>query len=142
MISSIGVDTGPLVGLGVDSHGALEVPRRFEQAGWYTPGPAPGQYGPAVIAGHVDSASGPAVFYRLGALDTGAVVTVRRGHLALAAAAAGDLCRFGVHTAARCRVDGIIPVTRLLHAERITAPMADASTAASSDSLVNLLRIY
>ena len=78
MIPSIGLDTGPLVGLGVDSHGALEVPRRFEQAGWYTPGPAPGQYGPAVIAGHVDSATGPAVFYRLGALHKNAIVTVRR----------------------------------------------------------------
>ena len=78
MIPSIGVDTGPLVGLGVDAHGALEVPRRYEQAGWYTPGPAPGQYGPAVIAGHVDSTTGPAVFYRLGALHTGAIVTVRR----------------------------------------------------------------
>jgi len=143
MIPSIGVDTGPLVGLGVDSHGALEVPRRYEQAGWYIPGLAPGQYGPAVIAGHVDSTTGPAVFYRLSALHTGAVVTVRRGHLALAAATAGDLCRFGVHTAARCRVDAeVIPVTRRLHAERITAPMADASTAVSSDSLVNLLRVY
>ena len=78
MIPSIGVDTGPLVGLGVDAHGALEVPRRYEQAGWYTPGPAPGQYGPAVIAGHVDSATGPAVFYRLGALQKNAIVTVRR----------------------------------------------------------------
>ena len=77
-IPSIGVDTGPLVGLGVDSHGALEVPRRYEQAGWYTPGPAPGQYGPAVIAGHVDSTNGPAVFYRLGALHKDAIVTVRR----------------------------------------------------------------
>ena len=77
-IPSIGVDTGPLVGLGVDSHGALEVPRRYEQAGWYTPGPAPGQYGPAVIAGHVDSTTGPAVFYRLGALHKDAIVTVRR----------------------------------------------------------------
>ena len=78
MIPSIGLDTGPLVGLGVDSHGALEVPRSFEQAGWYTPGPAPGQYGPAVIAGHVDSTTGPAVFYRLGALHKNAIVMVRR----------------------------------------------------------------
>ena len=131
------------MGLGVDSHGALEVPRRFEQAGWYTPGPAPGQYGPAVIAGHVDSATGPAVSYRLGALHKGAVVTVRRGHLALGRPRLRGTSAASPSTQpARCRVDGVIPVTRLLHAERITAPMADASTAASSDSLVNLLRVY
>ena len=39
---------------------------------FYTPGPTPGQFGPAVIAGHVDSHQGPAVFYRLGALRAGA----------------------------------------------------------------------
>ena len=34
-------------------------------AGWYRPGPAPGDAGPAVLTGHVDSAAGPAVFFRL-----------------------------------------------------------------------------
>ena len=38
---------------------------RLRVAGWFTGGPMPGQLGPAVIAGHVDSRTGPAVFYRL-----------------------------------------------------------------------------
>lgn len=46
--------------------------------GWFYPGPSPGQFGPAVIAGHVDSDRGPAVFYRLGELDPGDRVHVTR----------------------------------------------------------------
>ena len=77
-IPSIGVDSGSLVDLSTEPDGTLEVPRDFGQAGWYSPGAAPGQLGPAVIAGHVDSRRGPAVFYRLGELRPGATVVVGR----------------------------------------------------------------
>ena len=77
-IVSIDVHTTKLVPLAYAKDGALEVPRDFDRAGWFTPGPTPGQFGPAVIAGHVDSTTGPAVFYRLGALKPGATVTVGR----------------------------------------------------------------
>jgi LPXTG-site transpeptidase (sortase) family protein len=40
---------------------------------------APGDPGPALIAGHVDSRTGPAVFYRLHQLGAGDVVQVQRG---------------------------------------------------------------
>jgi sortase (surface protein transpeptidase) len=76
-ISSIGIDA-PLIRLGLDSKGALEVPERFDVAGWWTGGSKPGERGPAVIAGHVDSKTGPAVFYKLPQLRRGDVVTVRR----------------------------------------------------------------
>jgi sortase (surface protein transpeptidase) len=76
-IPSIGVDAR-LVRLGLDTGGALAVPRRWEDAGWFTGAARPGERGAAVIAGHVDSTSGPAVFYRLGALRAGAVVTIAR----------------------------------------------------------------
>ena len=76
-IPSIGVDA-PLIGLGLDAHRALEVPKRFDVAGWWTGGSRPGERGPAVIAGHVDSTTGPAVFYELGKLGRGAAVIVRR----------------------------------------------------------------
>ncbi|WP_432987996.1 sortase domain-containing protein [Dactylosporangium sp. CA-233914] len=47
--------------------------------GWYRRGPAPGERGNAVLAGHVDSAaSGPAVFYGLRRLEPGDRVTVAR----------------------------------------------------------------
>jgi len=67
-----------VVALGLNPDRTLEVPRRWADAGWYTGGPRPGQRGPAVIAGHVDSMSGPAVFYRLGELRRGALVRIRR----------------------------------------------------------------
>ena len=76
-IPSIGVDAR-LVRLGLDNDGALEVPPRWEDAGWFTGAARPGERGAAVIAGHVDSTSGPAVFYRLGALRPGATVTIAR----------------------------------------------------------------
>jgi len=76
-IPSIGVDA-PLIGLGLDAHRALEVPKRFDVAGWWSGGSRPGERGPAVIAGHVDSTTGPAVFYELGKLGRGAAVIVRR----------------------------------------------------------------
>ena len=76
-IPAIGVDTA-LVRLGLDPAGALEVPRRFEVAGWWTGGVRPGERGPAVIAGHVDSYTGPAVFFRLGTLRRGNRVVVER----------------------------------------------------------------
>ncbi|MDT4893853.1 MAG: hypothetical protein QOE97_2888 [Pseudonocardiales bacterium] len=48
-------------------------------AGWYKYSPAPGQLGPSVILGHIDSARyGPGVFFRLGALRQRDVVTISR----------------------------------------------------------------
>ncbi|HEU5033219.1 MAG TPA: class F sortase [Mycobacteriales bacterium] len=77
-IPAIGIDLHDLVRLGRTSAGALEVPSSFDVAGWYDLGPAPGQLGAAVIAGHVDSTSGPAVFWRLGQLHRGDLVRVPR----------------------------------------------------------------
>ena len=76
-IPAIGVATR-LVRLGLDPDGAMEVPEDFASAGWFAGGPVPGQVGPAVIAGHVDSRTGPAVFYRLRALRPGQAILVQR----------------------------------------------------------------
>lgn len=77
-IPSIEVNANKIVDLGVAEDGSIEVPEDASAPGWFTPGPAPGQLGPAVIAGHVDSESGPAVFYRLGDLGQGDRVKVTR----------------------------------------------------------------
>jgi sortase (surface protein transpeptidase) len=77
-IPRINVHSRSLVGLGLAKDGSIEVPKRPMSPGWFTPGPAPGQFGPAVIAGHVDSKTGPAVFYRLGELRRGDRVKVTR----------------------------------------------------------------
>jgi sortase (surface protein transpeptidase) len=74
-IPAIGVAT-PLVRLGRERDGSMQVPADFDRAGWFTEGPSPGQVGPAVIAGHVDSHRGPAVFYRLRELRPGDTVQV------------------------------------------------------------------
>jgi len=76
-IPSIGVSTS-LVALGLNPDGTMQVPAKWEEAGWYARGPRPGENGPAVIAGHVDSTSGPAVFFRLHDLRAGAEVLVTR----------------------------------------------------------------
>jgi sortase (surface protein transpeptidase) len=76
-IPAIGVDT-PLLRLGLDKQGAVEPPKPWQEAGWYTGSVRPGQAGPAVILGHVDSTSGPAVFYRLQELREGDAVEVTR----------------------------------------------------------------
>jgi hypothetical protein len=83
-IPAIGVDTRGIVDLGLDRTGRLEAPRDFATTGWYAGGPTPGEFGPAVIGGHVDSKSGPAVFFRLGALRKGDTVEVTRADKSVA----------------------------------------------------------
>lgn len=77
-IPSIGVRS-PLVDLARQADGALPAPDDYQRAGWYAGGPMPGERGgpPAVIVGHVDSDTGPAVFYRLRDLAVGSEVQVR-----------------------------------------------------------------
>jgi sortase (surface protein transpeptidase) len=76
-IPAIGVSSA-LVRLGLNPDGTMQVPDDYGVAGWFTGGPAPGETGPAVIAGHVDSRSGPAIFYRLGALRNGDAIKIIR----------------------------------------------------------------
>lgn len=92
-IPSIGVNTKGIVDLKLDHNGRLQAPTDFARAGWYANGPTPGEFGPAVIGAHVDSKSGPAVFYRLGSLKKGAIVSVVRKD--------GSTARFVVDRVAR-----------------------------------------
>jgi sortase (surface protein transpeptidase) len=66
-----------VVPVGLTANGDMQVPGPTV-AGWYQLGPAPGALGPAVLVGHVDSRSGPAVFYRLNELHPGDIVVVDR----------------------------------------------------------------
>jgi sortase (surface protein transpeptidase) len=83
IIPSIGVRTG-LVRLGLTPSGALQVPSTTTVAGWYTGSARPGATGAAVIVGHIDSRSGPGVFFRLRLLHPGSRVYVRRADGTLA----------------------------------------------------------
>jgi LPXTG-site transpeptidase (sortase) family protein len=86
-IPRIGVDA-VVEEVGMDSTGSMAVPLRATDVGWYSPGPAPGQPGDAVIDGHLDWYDMPrAVFYDLDQLRPGDEIDVRGG---------GGLVRFAV----------------------------------------------
>lgn len=57
-------------------NGQMRVPKDPDQAGWFSPGTKPGGRGSAVIAGHVDSKTGPAVFYELDKMKIGDEVLI------------------------------------------------------------------
>ena len=69
-IPAIDVQTD-IIRLGQHRDGTVEVPRHPADAGWFDLGPPPGTSGSSVILGHVDSVTGPAVFYRLDELRAG-----------------------------------------------------------------------
>lgn len=79
-IASIRVDA-PLVPVGIEADGAMEIPKDVQEIGWYDPygelGVVPGTAGTAVLAGHVDSRSqGRGALYELRELRTGAEIEV------------------------------------------------------------------
>ena len=76
-IPLIGVKTN-LITLGLAQGGGMQVPSSTTVAGWYTGSPRPGSIGSAIIVGHIDSESGPGVFYRLSELRSGDDVFVKR----------------------------------------------------------------
>jgi hypothetical protein len=77
-IDSIGLHA-PLVPRGL-SGGAVDPPPYStpKVAGWYRGGPAPGSAGAAIVVGHVDTETGPAVFFPLSTVKPGALVEVTR----------------------------------------------------------------
>ncbi len=76
-IPDIYIDTN-FVQLGLADDGSIEVPKGYTEIGWYENGPTPGELGPAVVLGHVDSYKGPGVFIYLGQLTPGDYIYVDR----------------------------------------------------------------
>jgi LPXTG-site transpeptidase (sortase) family protein len=70
--------SAPVMEVGKDADGTVQVPPldAHNLTGWYRYGPTPGQRGPAVILGHVDSLTGISVFYYLKDLHAGDKVYV------------------------------------------------------------------
>jgi hypothetical protein len=75
-IPSIGV-RAPIVEVGLEADGAMQTPD-LGRVGWYKGGPWPGDPGPAVLIGHVDTRTGPDVFYHLRELRPGDEILVGR----------------------------------------------------------------
>jgi sortase (surface protein transpeptidase) len=103
VIPAIGVDAR-IVELGLNPDRTMQVPTTLADAGWFAPGPEPGEQGAAVIVGHLNGKSGPGVFARLSKLRRGAVITVRlRG---------GATVRFVARSMLRVRKSGF-PTNRV-----------------------------
>ncbi|GII75622.1 hypothetical protein Sru01_06040 [Sphaerisporangium rufum] len=82
----------PLMKLGLAGDGEIELPP-FEKpavAGWFDRSEVPGDGGPSVIIGHVDTKTAPAVFYRLRQVRKGAEIKVLRSD--------GRIARYKVDT--------------------------------------------
>lgn len=77
IVVAVGIDA-PVGPLFLDENGVLPPPESFDAAGWWHDGPEPGEAGAAVIAGHVDSYRGPAVFFRLDKIRQGDKIFVDR----------------------------------------------------------------
>lgn len=77
-IPKINIDTDFVPPLDLEKSGEVAVPDSYTQVGWYKHSPTPGALGPAVILGHVDSYTGPAIFFSLGQLQEGDDVFVER----------------------------------------------------------------
>ncbi|MGW2725459.1 class F sortase [Streptomyces sp. NPDC001492] len=78
-IPALGVQA-PVLPRGLDRQGAIEPPP-FGQAGavgWYAAGTRPGAAGAALMVGHLDTRTRPAVFYRLSSVRPGQTVRVVR----------------------------------------------------------------
>ncbi|WMX46860.1 class F sortase [Streptomyces roseicoloratus] len=78
-VPSLGI-SAPVVARGLDGDGAIDPPPYDmpHTVGWYGSGPRPGASGAALLVGHVDTDTRPAVFYGLSAVRPGAAVTVTR----------------------------------------------------------------
>lgn len=87
----------PVHRVGLAADGSIAVPELAQagEAGWYDQGPTPGQYGPAVIVGHVDTTTGPAVFHDLKKLDGGDRVEVAREDRSVAVFEVTSVRRYG-----------------------------------------------
>ncbi|MGC5038830.1 MULTISPECIES: class F sortase [unclassified Streptomyces] len=79
LIPKIAVDA-PFTDLAIGRSGQLDPPPPDDTnlVGWYAKGHSPGETGTAIIAGHVDTTTAPAVFARLGELKKGDRFHVRR----------------------------------------------------------------
>lgn len=75
LIARIGVDAR-VEARGLDADRNLPAPDRAEDVAWFSQGPQPGSRGNALVSGHVDAWTGPAVFARLSQLRAGDEVVV------------------------------------------------------------------
>jgi sortase (surface protein transpeptidase) len=111
-IPSLGIRT-KLIHLGVNSDGTLQVPSSTAVAGWYTGSPRPGTVGSAIIAGHVDSRSGPGIFFWLRTLHRGDRIYVGRADGTMAVFTVTRIRKFAKDEFPTAAVYGPVPDSEL-----------------------------
>lgn len=74
-IPAIGVDA-VIEEVGLLPGGQMDEPSKMDDVAWYAGGYMPGEQGSAVLAGHVDSRTGPAIFFDLEKLEEGDEIIV------------------------------------------------------------------
>ena len=111
-IPRIEVDAAVLA-LELDPHGVLPPPPTNHETGWWRAGPEPGEAGPAVVVGHVDSREGPAVFFRLRDLDPGDLIAVDRADGTTVEFTVGRTERYGKNSFPTAEVYGDTPNAQL-----------------------------
>ncbi|AOM84092.1 class F sortase [Salisediminibacterium beveridgei] len=74
-IPAIGVDA-IIEEVGLLPGGQMDEPTEMDEVAWYEGGYMPGEQGSAVLAGHVDSRTGPAIFIDLEKLEAGDEIIV------------------------------------------------------------------
>ena len=111
-IPSLGIRT-KLIHLGVKSDGTLQVPSSTRVAGWYTGSPRPGTVGSAVIAGHVDSRTGPGIFFWLRTLHRGDRIYVGRADGTMAVFTVTKVRKFAKDEFPTAAVYGPVPDAEL-----------------------------
>lgn len=99
--------------LGLHENGEIETPESFETVAYYKYGPTPGEIGPAVVLGHVDSFEGPAVFFSLGQLKPGDLIDIARTDGITATFAVTDLERLPQSDFPTVKVYGDVPYAGL-----------------------------
>jgi sortase (surface protein transpeptidase) len=111
-IPSLGIRT-KLIHLGVNRDGTLHVPSSTTVAGWYTGSPRPGTVGSAVIAGHVDSRTGPGIFFWLRTLHRGDRIYVGRADGTMAVFTVTKVRKFAKDDFPTAAVYGPVPDSEL-----------------------------
>jgi hypothetical protein len=111
-IPSLAIRT-KLIHLGVNRDGTLQVPSSTTVAGWYTGSPRPGTIGSAIIAGHVDSRTGPGIFFWLRTLHRGDRIYVGRADGTMAVFTVTKVKKFAKDKFPTAAVYGPVPDAEL-----------------------------
>ena len=134
-IRMIDLVEAPIARIGIDATTRqLQAPKDFQTVGWYRGGFRPGEVGPAVLAGHLDSRTGPGAFARLQELRFGDLIEIRD--------ARGQLTRFSVtsmsqHSKDSFPTDAVYSPTKLPTLRLITcAGEFDRDSGHYSDNLI------